>query len=101
MRFLSWAADLIILNLCFLIGSIPLITAGASLTALYTVCLKMVRNEENGIFTGFWKAWKANFRQSTLAWILILPVIGLMVFEHGIITQMPGGLKHFFSQPGS
>lgn len=66
MRFLSWLADLVILNLCFLIGSLPLVTAGASLTALYSVCLKMVRNEESGIFTGFWKAWKANLRQSTL-----------------------------------
>lgn len=96
MRFLSWLADLVILNLCFLIGSLPLVTAGASLTALYSVCLKMVRNEESGIFTGFWKAWKANLRQSTLAWLLVLAFGTLTAVEFGIIRQMTGGMRWFF-----
>ena len=35
-RFMSLVADLIILNLLFVLCSIPIITIGASTTALYT-----------------------------------------------------------------
>lgn len=37
-------------------------TAGASVTAMYTVTLKMVRGEESYIFKGFLKAFKENFQ---------------------------------------
>ena len=46
-------ADLCLLNLVCLACCIPIITAGASLTALYYVTLKMVRNEEAYIFRSF------------------------------------------------
>ena len=40
-RFLSKVADLMILNLIFLISCIPIVTIGASITALSYVTLKM------------------------------------------------------------
>ena len=96
MQFLSRTADLIILNICFLIGCIPLITIGTSLTALYSVSLKMVRNEEGGIISGFWKAWRSNFRQSTAAWLLTLLAGAFLGFEYSMIMQMTGALRSFF-----
>ena len=45
-RFMSKVADLCILNIICVICCIPVITAGASITAMYYVTLKMVRNEE-------------------------------------------------------
>ena len=44
--FLNRLADLLLLNILWLITSIPLLTIGASTTALYYVTLKCVRNEE-------------------------------------------------------
>ena len=44
-RFMSKVADLCILNIICVICCIPVITAGASITAMYYVKLKMVRNE--------------------------------------------------------
>ena len=53
MRFLSRVCDLMILNFMCLICCIPIVTIGASVTALYSVTLKMVRGEESYIFKGF------------------------------------------------
>ena len=68
-------SNLIILNIAFLLGCIPIITIGASISALYTVCFRVVRQEDPYIWKGFWQAFRANFRQSTLLWLICLPVI--------------------------
>ena len=46
MRFLSKVCDLMILNVMCIICCLPIVTAGASITALYTITMKMVRGEE-------------------------------------------------------
>ena len=56
----------IITSLKELVCSLPIITIGASTTALYTVMLKLVKNEEGYIFKGFLHAFKLNFKQSTI-----------------------------------
>ena len=48
MRGLTRVFDLVLLNLLTVLCSIPLITIGASLAAMHSVLLKMVRNEEIG-----------------------------------------------------
>lgn len=78
MRFLSRLADIFILNILFLICCAPVITIGASATALYTVTLKMARNEESYMVKGFWKAFKSNFKISTIVWLIML-VLGIIL----------------------
>lgn len=85
-------ADLIILNLLFLVCSLPVVTIGASATALYYVALKMVRNEESYIFRSFLKSFKENFKQSTLIWVVML-LMGLLLYaDFKIIDIIPGTL---------
>ena len=72
-------ADLVILNLLFVISCIPVITIGAAATALYSVTLKMVRDEESYILKGYWKSFKENFKQSTIMWLVML-VIGIVLY---------------------
>ena len=55
---LSKICDMVCLNIMWLICCIPVVTIGASTTALYSVMLKMVKNEEGYIFRGFFKAFK-------------------------------------------
>ncbi len=76
-RALSKICDMVCLNVLWLICSIPIVTIGASTTALYTIMLKMVKNEEGYIFRGFFKAFKENFKQSTIIWIIVL-VLGVV-----------------------
>ncbi len=55
MNFLSKIADIMILNVLFLIFSIPFFTIGAAFSAAYYMGFKMVKNEETYIVRGFWK----------------------------------------------
>lgn len=80
-------ADLLILNFLFLICCLPLITIGASTSALYSVTLKMSRNEEPYIFKGFLKAFKENFKCSTIVWIIFL-FIGLILSADFFFTNI-------------
>ena len=96
MRFLSRLCDLIILNLLTIVCCIPVVTAGASITALFSVTLKMVKGEESYILRGFFKGFKENFKQSTIIW-LIIAVLGLFLFvDYRAAAVLPGNMKDIF-----
>ena len=78
MRALGRVADLMILNFLTLVCCIPVITAGAALTALDHMCLKIVRDEDGYLLRGYFKAFKENFRQSTIIWLLLLLAIAVV-----------------------
>lgn len=76
-RTLGKLADLMILNLLFILCSIPIVTIGASLTGMYYVTLKIAENEEGYIAKSFFKSFKQNFRQATVIWLIAL-VLGIV-----------------------
>ena len=69
MEFIAKIFDLVILNLIFIFSCVPIITIGASTSALSYVTLKMVRGEDPYIWRNFWKSFRQNFKQGTLVWI--------------------------------
>lgn len=77
-RFLNRTADLLILNLAALLMCLPVITIGASLTAMHYVLLKMVRGEEGYIVKSYFRSFKRNFVQATALWLIFLVVWSLM-----------------------
>ncbi|MED9903073.1 MAG: DUF624 domain-containing protein [Lachnospiraceae bacterium] len=84
-RWLNKVADLMWLNMLTLFCCIPIITAGAALTSAHYVALKMLRNEEGYVTREFFKAFKTNFKQSTLIWLLILLVVAVLGADYYII----------------
>ncbi|MCL2863982.1 MAG: DUF624 domain-containing protein [Lachnospiraceae bacterium] len=86
MRALGRLCDFMILNVLFIICSIPIFTIGASITAMYTVMLKLVKNEEGYIFKGFLLAFKENFKKSTILWLMYAP-LGLIILLNIHLTQ--------------
>ena len=90
MRALGKIGDMICLNVMWLICCIPIITIGASTTALYTVMLRMVKNEEGYIFRGFLKAFKSNFKQSTLIWLILLLLGIVWTVDFRVAGFIPG-----------
>lgn len=79
MRFLNRVGDLLILNMIMMICCIPIITIGAACTAMHYVLLKIVRDEEGYLVRGFFKSFALNFKQATLAWLLMLVVVAVYV----------------------
>ncbi len=85
MNFLNKVADIMILNILFIIFSIPVFTIGASFSAAYYMGFKMVKDEETYIVKGFWKAFKENFKQATLIWIIVMIVAAILFCDYRII----------------
>ncbi len=81
MTFLGKVADLIIVNILAFICCIPIFTIGASMTALYYVVLKMVRNEECYITKHFFKSFKENFKQATIIWLIMLFFVAVIAVD--------------------
>ncbi len=90
MIFLNKMADVIILNLLFIVCSLPIITIGASWTAVYYVTVKMVKNEESYIWKDFLKSFRLNFKQATTIWLLNLLVI--LVLAGDVYIMMTGAV---------
>ena len=86
MRFFSRVFDIVVLNLLFLIGCIPIVTIGASLTAMYSITLKMARNEESHIVRGFIKAFKLNFKQGTIVGMISIIIALFIIIDLKIIS---------------
>ena len=92
------AADLMILNIVFIICCLPIVTIGASLTALHYVTLKMVRNEESYIVKSFFKSFKQNFKQATIINIIMLLTAAVLFIDLRIAKAGSGAMyKGLFS----
>ena len=65
------------LNILWFVFSIPVVTIGASTTALFYVTLKMADNEEGNITVQFLSAFRSNFRFSTKVWLILMAVIAV------------------------
>ena len=87
MQFLNKMADLLWLNILTFVCCIPIVTIGASLTAMHYMALKMVRNEECYITRGFFKSFKENFRQATLIWLILLVVFAVLIGDFIIMRS--------------
>lgn len=72
------------LNAIWFVCSLPLFTVGASTAALFRVTLKLVRDENPRIVTDFIKAFRDNFKQATVLW-LIMVALGILFGTDGYI----------------
>ena len=86
-RFLGRIAELMALNLCFLLCCLPVFTIGASVTALYG---SLFARDDQGAFRRFFRQFRENFRQGTVLG-LILGAIGLvLVLDFQLLGQLEG-----------
>lgn len=87
MEFIAKIFDLVILNLIFIFSCVPIITIGASTSALSYVTLKMVRGEDPYIWRNFWKSFRQNFKQGTLVWIFSILIFIFFGMDFYIINS--------------
>lgn len=73
--------DLFFLNILFVVSCIPIVTAGAAITAVYAYTTKLVRDEETTLWRGYWKAFRSNFKDATKAWLVVLVIAFIMFVE--------------------
>lgn len=95
-RFMGRVADMFFLTVLWFICSIPVITVGASTTALYYAALKMAKNHEGYLWKAFFKSFRENFACSTLIWIIMLAVGMIPGMGFYIIRRMDSQQASFF-----
>ncbi len=104
MAVLNKISDVMILNLITLVMCVPIITAGAALTAKDYMCYKLVKNEEGGILKGFFHSFKQNFKQATIIWLVMMVVMGIagfdMLFAYGLEGEGTGIVRAIMMAAG-
>ncbi len=85
-RAVSTIGDLIVLNLLACICALPVVTAGASLTALADTSRRMAQGEGTAVWRMFLTSFRRNFRTASLAWAVVGPV-ALVLLAAWIFVQ--------------
>ena len=76
-HFTARLSQLVWLNILFLVCSLPVVTFGASSTALYTVLLRLLQGEDGHLTRRFFAAWRDNWKRASGCWLLLLAVIAV------------------------
>lgn len=80
-QFMNTLADYVLLNFLWLICCIPIVTIGASTTALYYVTMQTAREEHGYIARSFFRSFKENFKQSTIIWLIMFFLGATLTFN--------------------
>ena len=96
-RLLNTLGNLIVLNILTIICCVPVFTAGAAMTALYTMVMRMARKEDGKIISEYFKAFKANFKQATILWLIFGGLIAFMTFDIWLLRSITMLLIHIFA----
>lgn len=86
-RTLTKIADMVLLSFYWLICCLPVVTLGASTTALYYACMK--NHLEEGTNTrNFFHAFIRDLKQSLVLELIVVVVAGLLVVDLYVLPQM-------------
>jgi uncharacterized membrane protein YesL len=91
MRGLSLVADVMVLNLIFIATSIPIVTLGASLTALNFTAMRLATGECNSVAGDYFRSFRRNFRQATVIWFVLLALAGVLAAWYVVVTNLNFG----------
>ena len=90
-RLVSALADVIGLSLLFLVCCIPVVTAGAAASALYYAVIKCVRPLEGGTFRAYFRSFRQNLRQGSLASLAAVPIVAAVLLGWGFVFRLGAG----------
>ncbi|HCT93077.1 MAG TPA: hypothetical protein DF613_17085 [Lachnospiraceae bacterium] len=93
-RALNFIADVVILHFLWLFCSLPLVSIGASTTALYYAMMKRIRTNEGHVTSNFWQSFKANFRQATIFWLIVAAVAAVLWVDFNFCFTWGGTMGH-------
>ncbi|MBR4289790.1 MAG: DUF624 domain-containing protein [Oscillospiraceae bacterium] len=75
--------EMMLLNACWILASLPLVTLGAASTAMYTILGRRLRQEGSGTIVPFFKAWRSNLKTASLfflAQVFVTCSLGMIQF---------------------
>ena len=94
--FLSNALDFIVLNILAILCALPIVTAGASYSALAGVMTAYALEQTPIRARDFFARFRAVFLRATLSWSILLAISILFLINIRIIESMPSALRLVF-----
>lgn len=76
------------LNILWFVCCLPIVTAGASTTALFYVTLKLVKNEEGNLTKAFFHSFRENLKQATVIWLILLAAGIILAVDGYVLYHM-------------
>lgn len=92
---LTKCSDAIIATVWFLICCIPIVTIGASITAV-TATMMAIRTDSYGSITKkFFHVFRSEFRQATVVWLIMILFALLLMVDYWFWLTLPAGESAF------
>lgn len=89
-RIVRYIWNLFVLNICFILCCLPVITIGAAISAMYAVFLNDFR--ESGVLRKFFGAFAENFKQATVIWLIFMALAAVLAANwYYLLTYSLGG----------
>ena len=88
--------DLLLVGILWIICCLPILTIGASTTALYYSVVKSVKKGNGYTFREFFHAFRVNFVPATGIWAAVAGVTFLVQLNMGILIQKTSGYTGLF-----
>jgi uncharacterized membrane protein YesL len=93
MRGLTRLADVMILNLLFIISSLPVLTLGASLTALNFTAMRIGTGACNSVTADYVRSFKKNLRQGTVLALALAGFAAVLAAWYAVLTSSALGAE--------
>ena len=95
-RFMGKVTDMFLLTCIWVVFSLPVITIGASTTALFYCAMTLATNKEGYLWQDFIRTFKENFKKSTIAWLLMLALGVFFAADLYFYYHLSGGVGTLF-----
>lgn len=83
-------------SLMFAVFSIPVVTIGPSLAALYYVCLKVLRGDTDlNPIRAFWKGFRMNFKQGVISTLVLAAIAFVCYVDYQFCKSAGGAMQPF------
>lgn len=83
--------DCIMLSVCWVVASVPIVTMGAACGALYRTVYRCIRRDEGYPLKVFWDTWRKNLKTGILTWLPVLAVYIFLIADalilRGLVSQ--------------
>ena len=88
MRWVIKIFDCVCLSFLWVAACLPIFTAGAATTALFATIHRYIRLEEGSLLKTFFRAFRENFKRSTICWLVVLVVLVLLAVDVLVFRTM-------------
>lgn len=96
MQIIGRICDLVVLNILFLLTCLPVFTIGTAASAMYTLCFRMLRQEDGKIIRSYFRAFRENFKPATGMFAILVLILVPDYFYFDRFFHAEGAMHYLY-----